>query len=412
MDKKLEDILNEALAPELKEQLQEAFDAKVAAMRSEVEESARADISAQFEHDKARLIEAMDAMLSDVIRVHEEAKAQEIAKLRESRTQIEESARSGKSALRKQIAALADTSGKVISESLTKEISALRAERSTLTAKAEALSEDVAALKAKLVENHEKHLTKINGFITESLTREISEFAQDKRALTEARVKFASEAKTKLAETQKTFIKESAKKVEQVINVTLKREMQQLHEDIESHRKNDFGRRIFEAVAAEYQTSYLAEGSDMRKLEQILETKEAEIAAKAAEVAAVEQKLVEAAEATAAAGRKIALAEARAERTKIMSELMSNLKGDKRSVMESMLETTKTSQLRASFNKLLPVVLNENTRKAAPTGKKVLTESPAQTVTGNRDLRETAKPVVQEENEEMNAILRLAGNRK
>jgi hypothetical protein len=217
MNKKLEDILNEALAPELKEQLQEAFDARSQPCAREVEESLKADSAAQYEHDKSQLVEAMDRMLSDVIRVHEEAKAEEIAKLRESRAKIEESARSGKAALRKQIAVLAETSGRVINESLNKEI-VRSCVRRLLTAKAEALSEDVAALKAKLVENHEKHLDKINGFITESLTREISEFAQDKRALTEARVKFATEAKTKLAETQKTFIKESAKKVEQVIN--------------------------------------------------------------------------------------------------------------------------------------------------------------------------------------------------
>jgi hypothetical protein len=189
--------------------------------------------------------------------------------------------------------------------------------------------------------------------------------------------------------------------------------MKQLHEDIEAHRQNDFGRRIFEAVAAEFQTSYLAEGTEMRKLQQVLESKEAEIAAKQAEVAAVEQKLTEAAEAKAAAERKIALAEGRAERTKIMSELMSNLKGDKRAVMESMLETTKTSQLRAAFNKLLPVVLNEGPVRVLPTGKKVLTESPAQTVTGDREVRETSQPVAKDENyPEMAAIVRLAGVRK
>jgi hypothetical protein len=60
--------------------------------------------------------------------------------------------------------------------------------------------------------------------------------------------------------------------------------MKQLHEDIEAHRQNDFGRRIFEAVAAEFQTSYLAEGTEMRKLQKVLESKQAEIAAKQAEV--------------------------------------------------------------------------------------------------------------------------------
>ena len=417
MDKKLEDILNEALAPELKEQLQEAFNSKVEAMRAEVEESVRAELANRYEHDKSQLVEAMDRMLSDVIRVHEEAKAEEISKLKETRSKVEETHRSNKAAFRKQIAQMADTSGKLINESLTKEISALRDQRLAITGKAERLAEDVASVKDRMAENHAKHLDKINGFITKQLTKEIMEFSQDKRALVEQRVKLASEAKQKIAETQKAFIREAAKKVEETVNYTLSREMKQLHEDLERQRQNSFGRRIFEAVAAEFQTSYLAEGTEMRKLQKVLEAKESEIAAVQAEVEAAEVKLNESHQAREAAERKIALAEARAERTKIMSELMSNLRGDKRSVMESMLETTRTSQLRASFNKLLPVVLNEGSRKVAPTGKKVLAENAgvkaaSTTVTGDRGGRVVETKEDTQENEEMASIMRLAGVRK
>lgn len=413
MDKKLEDILNEALAPELKAQLQEAFDSKVEAMRVEVEESVRAELANRYEHDKSQLVEAMDRMLSDVVRVHEETKANEIAKLKEARSKIAESNRAAKAALRNQLAGMAETSGKLISESLTKEIKALQDQRNTITAKAEALAEDVASVKDRLAENHERHLAKINEFITRQLTKELMEFETDKRALVEARVKLISESKQKLAETQQRFVKEAAKKVEGTINEALSREMKQLHEDLEAQRQNSFGRRIFEAVAAEFQTSYLAEGTEMRKLQKVLESKQAEIEAKDAEVAAAKQKLDEAAKTQQVTVRKVQIAEARAERTKIMSELMSNLKGDKRAVMESMLETTKTSQLRASFAKLLPVVLNEGTRKVAPTGKKVLTETPAQTVTGNRDERlVTESKDETQENAEIAAIVALAGIRK
>ena len=414
MDKKLEDILNEALAPELKAQLQEAFDSKVDAMRVEVEESVRAELANRYEHDKSQLVEAMDRMLSDVVRVHEETKANEIAKLKEARSKIAESNRSAKAALRSQLAGMAETSGKLISESLTKEIKALQTQREVITAKAEALAEDVASVKDRLAENHERHLAKINEFITRQLTKELMEFESDKRSLVEARVKLISESKQKLAETQQRFVKEAAKKVEVTINEALSREMKQLHEDLEAQRQNSFGRRIFEAVAAEFQTSYLAEGTEMRKLQKVLESKQAEIEAKDAEVAAAKQKLSEAVKAQEVTARKVQIAEARAERTKIMSELMSNLKGDKRAVMESMLETTKTSQLRASFAKLLPVVLNEGNRKAvAPTGKKVLTETPAQTVTGNRDERlVTESKDETQENEEIAAIVALAGIRK
>lgn len=415
MTKKLEDILNEALAPELKAHLQEAFDKKVEDMREQVE----AELSNRYEHDKNQLVEAMDRMLTDVVRVHEEAKAEEINKLRESRERFEASSSAVKAALRARIAEMAEVSGKLINESLSKEISKLHAQKSEMVSMSEKLAEDVAAVKNTLAENHEKHLAKINEFVTRNLRKELAEFEQDKRALVETRVKLISESKQKIADTQKKFVSEAAKKVEAVINETLKREMVQLHEDLERNRQNSFGRKIFEAVAAEFQMSYLAEGTEMRKLQKMLESKEAELLAERESAEEAKQKLAEAAEAQAQTERKVALAEARAERIKIMSELMSNLKGDKRAVMESMLETTKTSQLRAAFNKLLPVVLQEGTRKAPTTGKKVLNETSsapkaaATTVTGDRNSR-----VIEENhddiqnNEEIATILHLAGIRK
>lgn len=414
MEKKLEDILNEALAPELKAQLQEAFDKKVEDMRATVQETVEADLANRYEHDKGQLVEAMDRMLSDVIRVHEEAKAAEITKLRESRQKFEANTKDVKTALRSRIAEMAAKSANLINENLSREIGKLHNQKVAINETAEKLAQDVAGVKGKLAENHSVHLAKINEFITRQLTKELREFEQDKRDLVETRVKLVSANKQKLAEAQGKFIKEAAKKVEQTINTTLKREMTQLHEDLERNRQNAFGRRIFEAVAAEWQTSFLAEGTEMRKLQNMLESKEAEVATKAAEADEARSQLAEAKKSTSDAERKIALAESRAERTKIMSELMSNLKGEKRAVMESMLETTKTSALRQSFNKLLPVVLNEGSRKVAPTGKqKVLNESQTQTVTGNsrgRIVEETKDEA--QNNAEIAAIVHLAGIRK
>lgn len=412
MEKKLEDILNEALAPELKAQLQEAFDAKVEAMREQVQESVEAELANRYEHDKGQLVEAMDRMLTDVIRVHEEAKAAEITKLRESRTKFEANTKDVKTALRTRISEMADKSASLITDNLTREITKLRGQKIAVNEAAEKLATDVASVKKGLSENHARHLSKINEFITRQLTKELREFEQDKRDLVETRVKLVTENKQKLAEAQSKFVKEAAKKVEQTIGVTLKREMTQLHEDLERNRQNSFGRRIFEAVAAEFQTSYLAEGTEMRKLQKMLESKQEEVEAKAAEADVAKSQLAEAKKSTVEAERKVALAESRAERTKIMSELMGNLKGEKRAVMESMLETTKTSVLRQAFSKLLPVVLSEGTRKVAPTGTKVLNESPSQTVTGNRGrIVEETKDEAQN-NAEIAAIVHLAGIRK
>ena len=106
------------------------------------------------------------------------------------------------------------------------------------------------------------------------------------------------------------------------------------------------------------------------------------------------------------------ITEERARRNKIMGDLLSNLRGEKRSVMESMLETTKTADLKTAFEKLLPVVLSEGTRKTAPTGKSVLNETkavPAPAVTGDRQVREEP---ISEVDESIAEIVHLAGIKK
>jgi hypothetical protein len=82
--------------------------------------------------------------------------------------------------------------------------------------------------------------------------------------------------------------------------------------------------------------------------------------------------------------------------------------------MESMLETTKTDQLRATFDRLLPVVLSEGTRK--PAERKPLVESPVVTrrvvVTGDKPrLTESAAPETAEveTSPDLAKVLRLAG---
>lgn len=413
MPKSIEEILNETLAPEMKASLQEAFDAKVSAMRVEIEESVRSDLANRYEHDRTSLVEAMDKMLSDVIRVHEEAKADEIVKLSEARTKYLEAIKESKKIARARIASMTEASNKIISESLAAEVKSLRDQKVAIANEAASLTESIEAVKAELVENHEKHLAKINEFITRQVAAELKEFAQDKRALVETRVKLIAENKKKLAEAQSKFIKEAASKVEGVINETLTTEMRQLHEDVERYRENQFGREIFEAFASTYMVSHLSEGSEVRKLQKVLESKEAEIAAANGATEAIKSKLNEAKQTIAAAERKVAITEERAQRNKIMSELLSNLRGDKREVMESMLETTKTANLKSAFEKLLPVVLSEGARKTAPTGKTVLSESkttsPAPTITGDRLVREEVEPAMDESIAE---IMHLAGIKK
>jgi hypothetical protein len=115
------------------------------------------------------------------------------------------------------------------------------------------------------------------------------------------------------------------------------------------------------------------------------------------------------------ATRKVKLAEDKAVRTKVLGELLGNLRGEKRQIMERMLETTRTESLRESFNKLLPVVLDETTR-SRPQAKPVLNEKrverTANVVTGGQRSNRLADAIDAEANDfdpDIGNIIRLAG---
>lgn len=410
MDKTLTSILGSAGLPEeMVQSLEEAFAKKVQEAREEERDLIRADFAARYEHDKGNLLEAMDRMLTDAVTKAETEKAEEVAKLKEARKGYAKAIKEARKHYNTKLVEHVGVSKKFVMEQLTKEIKTLREQKNALVKRYKDLSENVAEAKAKMEEKYAADRKKINEFVIKSVSRELKEFEQDKRALVETRVRLLKESKAKLSETQKKFVTEAAKKVDAAVTAHLKEEMKQLHEDLERNRQNMFGRRIFEAVAAEYMTSYLAEGSEVKKIQAMLEAKEKELSdarAKLDETTGMLDKFE----------RKVKLAEDRVNRSRILSDLLSNLRGEKREIMEQMLENTKTDHLRTQFDKLLPVVLSENKKPVVQTERKVSAEkSHSRTVTGDKNsaLFESSKQSEGDVdmNQELTQVIRLAGIR-
>lgn len=417
MDKTLAELLeSNGLSKEIVESLQEAFNKKVSDAREEAELSMREEFSRRYEHDKSQLVEAIDRMLTDVVSKHEGSKTEEVAKFAEAREAFRTAVKEARSHYKNKLREHLDLTRNFAVAELSKEASALRAEKKSLSEAKKKMKTEMASLKESLSSGQSDRLKKIDEFVVRQVSKELKEFGEDHRALVETRVKLISESREKLKEMQSKFIKHSASKVEQMVNESLKREMTQLHEDLERNRQNMFGRRIFEAVAAEYMTSYLAEGTEARKLQTMLESKDAELASVKTKLGEVEQR-------TETARRSAKLAEDRANRTRVMSELMSNIRGDKRAVMEGMLETVKTDNLRTAFNKFLPVVLNENGHKPANSqeSKKLMEGRPQEkrnvvSVTGDHRTNRLSESVQAEIESEIDSdlahVVRLAGIQK
>ena len=414
MDKTLAELLGQTgLSTEIMETLQEAFSKKVEEARAESELNLREEFARRFEHDKAQLVEAMDRMLTDVITVHETAKAAEITKVVEARdayrAALKEHRSQYKAKLREHIALTRNFA----MEQLGKEVSALRAQKKAVAESKKKMVAELASLKEAASKQQASHLKKIDEFVVKQVSKELREFNEDHRALVETRAKLVAEGRKALKETQTKFIKQSAAAVEKMVNENLKREMKQLHEELELNRQNMFGRRIFEAVAAEFMTSYLSEGTEIRKLSTMLESKTQELAE-------VSSKLNEVEKSTEIARRKAVIAEERANRNATMTELLSNLRGEKRAVMEGMLETVRTANLRDAFNKLLPVVLSETNRNSSNSGKKLMEGSTEKrssaVITGDQRsnrLYEAAQAETEVETDsELASVIRLAGIQK
>lgn len=371
MAKKIDEILSESigLSEETRGQIVGLWEAKIAEAREEVAATLREEFARKFEHDKGALVESMDRFLTEKVRA-------ELEEFAEDKRQLVAERIAYKSKLTEHTGLL----NKFITEAVAKEMKEFHAEKKAM----------------------KENFSKLENFLLKQLAEEIREFRADKKSLVEQKVKMVAEGKAKLQETKAQFVKRAAKIIESNIEKTLRSEITQFKEDIRIARENDFGRKIFESVAAEFMTSYLNEGTEIKKMQKMLESKDQEMKA-LKETVQKSQRIVESMDA------KIKTSQDLLERQKVMNELLAPLSKDKQGVMKELLESVQTKNLQGAYNKYLPSVLNEATdRKPAPV-KAQLNEATLSAKTGNR--AEVAQPSDTEESLDLARILALAGRK-
>ena len=331
---------NDVVSEDVRAQIEEAWETKVKENRQQATAELREEFAQKYEHDKQTMVEAIDSMVSEKL-------ASEIEEFTEDRKQLAEAKAKYAVAMREN----ANLLKTFVQKKLAEEVSELHKDQKTMAEK----------------------FANLEDFIVEALSKEITEFYEDKKDLAETKVKLVKEAKQKLAEVQKSFVQRSAKMVSETVESGLNREMTQLKEDIETARQNDFGRRLFEAFANEYATSYMNEKSETAKLMKVLNTKDQQLA-EAKTTALKAKKLIEAKEA-----EKKQLVES-VKRNETINELVAPLNKAQKDIMTDLLESVQTPKLRAAFDKYLPSVVDGKTpaKQKAP-----LTEG--KEITGNRD---------------------------
>ena len=331
---------NNVVSEEIRAEIEEAWNAKVRENKMQATAELREEFAQKYEHDKQTMVEAIDSLLSERL-------AEEIAEFAEDRKSLSEAKAKYAVAMRENANLL---KGFVVNQ-LQKEIQELHADKKAMA----------------------EHYAKLEEFVVEALSNEIAEFYEDKKDLAETKVRLVREAKEHFAKVKKTFIERSAALVSEMVAKGLNKEISALKEDIEAARRNDFGRKIFEAFAAEYGTSYLNEKSETAKLLKVLVAKDKQLAeAKAFAVKA--KQLAESKEA-----EKQRLVES-TQRKEIIGELLAPLSKDQREIMTDLLESVQTGKLRTQFEKYLPAVIDGKTpaKQKAPLRE-------GKEVTGNRD---------------------------
>ena len=351
---------NNVVSEDVRAEIESAWEKRIDENRSQVTQQLREEFAQRYEHDKSLMVEAVDRMLGDQLR-------EEIAQFVEDRKQLAEA--------KAKVVVKAKQDAQLMKEFVTRQ----------LASEVKDLHEDQKQMAEKFI--------KLEQFVVEALAQEIAEFHTDKQEIAETKVRLVREGREAFGKVKEQFIKRAAGLVESAVEQTLSKEITQLKEDIEAARRNDFGRKLFEAFANEYQTSYLSERSETSKLLKVIDLKEIEVAQAKHAVAEAKQ-LAESKE------QQIkALVESK-ERQEVMSELLAPLAREQKAIMSELLESVQTAKLRGNFEKYLPSVVAGK----APQTRKALVE--AKEVTGNKIPNSISSS---ENDSNIIAIRRLAG---
>ena len=329
---------NNVISEEIQGQIEAAWEARINENKEQVATQLREEFAQKYEHDKNAMIEAVDRMISEQL-------SAEIVEFADDRNQLAE--------MKAKYAVKMKQDAEVMKEFVTRQ----------LASEVRELHEDQVVMASKF--------GKLEQFVVEALAQEITEFMQDKRDLAETKVRLVREGREEIKKVKEAFVQRAAKMVEKTVTEGLRSEVAGLKEDIEAARRQDFGRKLFEAFASEYQASYLNEKSETAKLLKVIDLKDLAMQEAAKAVTQAEQ-ILESKEATIRA-----LKESQ-ERKEIMSELLAPLNKEQREIMGELMESVKTQRLNESFDKYLPSVLNGK----APQKKQALVE--AKEVTGNK----------------------------
>lgn len=209
-------------------------------------------------------------------------------------------------------------------------------------------------------------ITKVDTFLAEALNKELVELRGDIDRFRDLEAEYATklvEEKHRLAGEVATELDGLVDKIDQFFEMRLTAELDDLKEDLEIVKQNSFGRKIFEAFAETYGTSYVDEDAIQSKLK-VAESKLADAELVLKEREDTLNKMVREAK---------------------MDQVLSPLTGKKREQMAMVLRNVETARLEESYKFFVSRILKEDNDAPATivTESKAVSGSKTTVVTGN-----------------------------
>lgn len=250
-----------------------------------------------------------------------------------------------------------------------------------------------AELSEQWVQERDTLIESVDQFVTEALKRELDELKGDIDRFRDLEVEMAEklvEEKHRLADEVASELDQLVDKIDAFLEMRLSEEVDELKEDLEIVKQNEFGRRIFEAFSGEYSKSYYDEDSSAAKLS-ITESKLEDAQKRVAELEAGQSKMI---------------------REQKLEKVLSTLTGKKREQMSFVLQNVETKKLEEAYKFFIGRILKEE--EVSETEVKPLTEAsakPAATVlkTGNEQLVEEQDAQATRTAASLSHLKRLAG---
>lgn len=273
-------------------------------------------------------------------------------------------------------------------------------------AKAAAEAEVAADVRAELTEafvaEKERLVEAVDAKLSEMFGREVDELKEDFENFRDLEAEYAEkivEAKAAMSDELQGDMVQLVEKLDTFMEIKLNEEIEELREDISQARKQEFGRRIFEAVSAEYMSQFHnEEESEVNFSDMEARLEQTQVALEEAETKHAEL-----------------------ERIIKLDQILAPLSGSQKEVMEQVLQTVATNRLEEGFKTFLPRIIRE-TKESEKEDDTVLSESAevnestdtseVSIVTGDVDNTTVENEVINEsvtDDSELKRMLRLAG---